>query len=329
MRTPCADRADSTPPTPLADHITVRSTDFSSLRRRFRTYLRVECGLADATLKAYDADLRDLAEDPAFGETPPDPLALTSRDLADHLARLKREKNLQGSSISRHLATIKVFFRWLLAEGLIEENPADLLDQPTRWKRLPGTLSPNQVKRIIDAPQPAPKGPPLHLRDVALLELMYACGLRASEAADLDADARHPALRVLKVTGKGRKQRLVPMGAPAERALETYLEHCRPQLVRTPPLDRGRLLLSRTGRPLERSMVWRIVKKAARDAGVPGAVTPHTLRHSFATHLLMGGADLRSVQEMLGHADISTTQIYTHVDKARLKDVHARYHPRP
>ena len=241
---------------------------------------------------------------------------------------------MASSTVARHLATIKVFCRWMTAEGYVEENPADLLEQPTRWKRLPGTLSPSQVKRMIETAVPPlqetqSKGPPLYLRDRALLELLYACGLRASEASDLDSDALHPALRVLKVTGKGRRQRLVPMGEPAEAALDAYMRECRPELVRTPPLDGGRLLLSRTGRPLERSMVWRIVKKAAAGAGLPGTVTPHTLRHSFATHLLMGGADLRSVQEMLGHADIATTQIYTHVDKARLKDVHRRFHPRP
>jgi len=298
---------------------------FDAARRRFLTYLRVECGLAPATLAAYGADLRDLAED--LGD--PEPATLTARDLSNHLANLKREKEMASSSVARHLATIKVFCRWLTSEGVFEDNPADLLDQPTRWKRLPGTLSPNQVKRMLNAVRPAAAGPPLHLRDRALLELMYACGLRASEAADLDADALHPALRVLKVTGKGRRQRLVPMGEPAEAALETYMTDCRPQLVRNPPLDKGRLLLSRTGRPLERSMVWRIVKKAAADAELPGKISPHTLRHSFATHLLMGGADLRAVQEMLGHADIATTQIYTHVDKARLKDVHQRFHPRP
>lgn len=293
--------------------------------RRFLAYLRVECGLAPATISAYAADLRDLAED--LGH--PAPATLTARDLSNHLANLKREKEMAASSVARHLATIKVFCRWLTSEGVFEANPADLLDQPTRWKRLPGTLSPIQVKRMIQSVQPTVSGTPLHLRDRALLELMYACGLRASEAADLDADALHPALRVLKVTGKGRRQRLVPMGAPAEAALDDYLDHCRPLLVRTPPLDKHRLLLSRTGRPLERSMVWRIVKKAAADAGLSAKVSPHTLRHSFATHLLMGGADLRAVQEMLGHADIATTQIYTHVDKARLKHVHQKFHPRP
>ncbi len=298
---------------------------FNAAKRRFLTYLRIECGLAPATLAAYAADLRDLAED--LGD--PTPATLTARDLSTHLANLKREKEMAASSVARHLATIKVFCRWLTAEGVFEDNPADLLDQPTRWKRLPGTLSPNQVKRLINAIEEAPTGPPLHLRDRALIELMYACGLRASEAADLDADALHPALRVLKVTGKGQRQRLVPMGAPAEAALDDYLDHCRPLLIRSPPLDKHRLLLSRTGRPLERSMVWRLVKKAAAAAELPKTVTPHTLRHSFATHLLMGGADLRAVQEMLGHADIATTQIYTHVDKARLKDVHQRFHPRP
>ena len=297
--------------------------DFDTCRTRFLAHIRIECGLAPATVEAYAADLRDLAEDLDHRR----PAEIRPRDLSEHLTKLKRDKEMAASSIARHLATIKVFCRWLCAEGITEENPADLLEQPTRWKRLPGTLSPNQVKKLLDAPQPKP-GVPLHLRDRALLELMYACGLRASEAADLDADALHPALRVLKVTGKGSKQRLVPMGVPAERALQQYLEDCRPALARASELHRGRLLLSRTGRPLERSMVWRIVKKSAADAGLTN-VTPHTLRHSFATHLLMGGADLRSVQEMLGHADISTTQIYTHVDSKRLKSVHERYHPRP
>ena len=299
--------------------------DFDATRRRFLTYIRIECGLSPATVTAYGADLRDLADD--LGD--PNPADLTPRELSIHISNLRREKEMAASSVARHLATIKVFCRWLTAEGIVAENPADLLEQPTRWKRLPGVLSPNQVKRLLNAPKETVSGPPLFLRDRALLELMYACGLRASEVADLDADALHPALRVLKVTGKGQKQRLVPMGTPAEAALDLYRDECRPRLVRTPPLDKHRLLLSRTGRPLERSMVWRIVKKSAADAGLSGKVSPHTLRHSFATHLLRGGADLRSVQEMLGHADITTTQIYTHVDRSHLKHVHKTYHPRP
>jgi len=303
----------------------VGRTEFESCRRRFLTYIRIECGLAGATVEAYGADLRDLGDD--LGAPPP--AAITPRQLAEHLAGLKKHRSMAATSVARHMATIKVFCRWLYAENLVENNPADLLEQPTRWKKLPGVLSPRQVKLLLAAPQPPTNRDsiPLYLRDRALLELMYGCGLRASEAADLAADALHPALRVLKVTGKGSKQRLVPMGIPAQGALDWYLKDCRPRLVRTPPLDEGRLLLSRTGRPLERSMVWRIVKKAASDAGLAGKTSPHTLRHSFATHLLMGGADLRSVQEMLGHADIATTQIYTHVLDARLKALVRDHHP--
>jgi len=175
--------------------------------------------------------------------------------------------------------------------------------------------------RVIESPR-------LYLRDRALLELLYSCGLRASEVADLQVNDYKRALGVVLVTGKGDKQRLVPIGVPAQRAVETYLDECRPRVARDPGLAQDRLLLSRTGRPLERVAVWQLVKKAARAAGLQ-KVHPHVLRHSFATHLLAGGADLRVVQELLGHADIATTQIYTHVDRTHLKDVHRQYHPRP
>jgi integrase/recombinase XerD len=295
----------------------------------FLTHLRVECGLSQNTLAAYGRDLRELLADLAeHGVTALD--AVGPRDLSDHLARLKTERDLSSASITRHLAAIRVFFRWLTAEGRLPENPADWLERPTRWQRLPGVLSPNQVKRLLDAPSPDdnPTGPPLWLRDKALLEMLYASGLRASELAGLGVDDLHRTLRVVRVTGKGNRQRLVPLGKPAEAAVEAYLAECRPKLVKPDGRDRARLLLSRTGRPLERVAIWQIVKRLAARAGLRD-VHPHTLRHSFATHLLMGGADLRSVQEMLGHADIATTQIYTHVDRSRLKDVHKRFHPRP
>jgi integrase/recombinase XerD len=301
----------------------------------FMLFVRVECGMSANTIDAYRRDVRTLFEDldAAGVKTPAE---VKPHHLADHLSRLKNDEGMETSSVARHLATIKVLFRWLHANGKTEKNPADWLDQPTRWKRLPGVLSPRQVRQIIEAPRPpnttedekqAKPGPPLWLRDRAMLELMYACGLRASEVGAICTTDIHARLGTVLVNGKGGKQRLVPMGKPANAAVEAYLGECRPMVVKPDGRDKGRLLLSRTGRPLERVAVWQIVKKHAAAAGLKDA-HPHTLRHSFATHLLIGGADLRVVQELLGHADIGTTQIYTHVDKSRLKSVHKKYHPR-
>ncbi len=323
-------------------------------RRAFLTYIRVECGLAANTVEAYRRDIDDLFTDlTAAGRAS---LAdVTPRDLSNHLISLKNDRDLATSSIARHLATIKVFFRWAASLGRLVENPADYLDQPTRWKRLPGVLSPRQMKVLLDVqPYPPPARqkagarppPPLHLRDRALLETLYACGLRASEAATLRVGDIRETFDLLIVTGKGDKQRIVPIGKPAAAALRAYLAECRPLLLGMSSADgeaspsrprrgaaagqpdSGYVFLSRTGRPLERVAIWQIVKRQAARAGFHD-VHPHTLRHSFATHLLGGGADLRVVQELLGHADIATTQIYTHVDPGRLRDVHRKFHPRP
>ena len=312
--------------------------------RGFITFLRVECGLAPNTLDAYSRDLRDLLQHipalrdggaPAFAK-------LTPRDISQHLASLKTGRNMAAATVIRHLATLKVFCRFLHATGQIPADPSQHIDNPTRWKRLPNVLSPRQAKALIEAPRevieprraaahrrsPAPSPPPpLHLRDRALLELLYACGLRASEVCAINRDDIKETLSVVLVTGKGNKQRLVPIGKPAMDAVSRYLTDCRPRLINPRIRDSGRLLLSRTGRPLERVAVWQIVKRASQLAGLP-KVHPHVLRHSFATHLLAGGADLRVVQELLGHADIGTTQIYTHVDRSRLKDIHRKHHPR-
>lgn len=293
------------------------------------TYLRVECGMSQNTLAAYGQDVRELlAHLAALGARAV--ADIDHRMLAAHIAHLST-RGLAASSVARHLATIKVFFRWITARTRQEQNPADFLDQPTRWKKIPNVLSPRQVRQLLAAPGPEAGEPPgalpLWIRDRAILELMYASGLRASEVGALRLDEILADLGVVRVTGKGDKQRLVPMGAPARTALEAYLTGCRPRLVRPDARDAGRVFLSRTGRPLERVRVWQLVKKHAASAGLHN-VHPHVLRHSFATHLLAGGADLRVVQELLGHADIGTTQIYTHVDKARLKSVHAKYHPR-
>lgn len=318
-------------PRARAPKLPTLSPAFAKARSQFVAFLKIECGLAPASIEAYSRDLDDLLADlSASGRT--SPADVSSRDLTNHLARLHSQRKLSGTSVTRHLATLKVFFRWLTSTGSLTESPADALDRPHRWKKLPGVLTPRQMRLLVESPKPdplAPKhAPPLHLRDRAMLELMYACGLRASEVASIEVKNLHPSLIVVIVTGKGNKQRLVPIGEPAQHAVREYLDLCRPLQMRTPDLSQGRLLLSRTGRPLERVAVWQLVRKNAAAAGL-SRVHPHMLRHSFATHLLSGGADLRVVQELLGHADIATTQIYTHVDSSRLRSVQQKFHPRP
>ena len=304
------------------------STDapFAAPIGEFLTWLRVEAGLAPATLEAYGRDLRDMVED-LCEQGVGDVAATGPEHLAEHLRGLHKRRGLQASSIARHLATLRVFYRFLLANHRIGEDPTRLLESPTRWKRLPGVLSPARMKKLLAAP--APQHGRLWLRGKAMLELMYAAGLRASEVAALAVEDYNPTISVLLVTGKGGKQRLVPFGRPAREWTDRYVNELRPRIGRWPDgRDGGKLLLSNTGRPLERVAVWQIVRRNAQLAGLAD-VHPHQLRHSFATHLLAGGADLRVVQELLGHADIATTQIYTHVDRSQLAEVIRRYHPRP
>ena len=242
--------------------------------------------------------------------------------ISEHLRHLDG-RGLAVSTIARHMATIRVFCRFLESNGLTPLNAAEQLSQPASAHTLPGVLRPNQVCDLLAAPQPSDS---LYLRDVAMLEMLYGSGLRASEVAALTVDRVHMGLSVVRVLGKGAKERIVPTGRPARHAAQRYIEELRPQLVRRhQPTDH--LLLSHTGRPITRVVVWQVVRKHAKAAGLHD-VHPHTLRHSFATHLLAGGADLRVVQELLGHANIRTTQVYTHVDAARLKKVIEEYHPR-
>lgn len=292
------------------------------------TFIKVECGLARNTLLAYETDLKVLIND-LTNHGKMNPASVNGHDLAAHLRRLKTERNLASSTIARHLGAIRMFFRYMSSNPAsynnIVEDPTDLLIPPTAWKRLPGCLTPLKMKKLIDAPNP--EQGPLWLRDKLLLELLYAAGLRASEVCTITISDIHTTLGVVNVFGKGNKQRLVPMGKPAFSITQKYIQEVRPLIARPDARDKNRLLLSRTGRPLERVAVWQIVKKQAAYAGLRN-VHPHTIRHSFATHLLSGGADLRVVQELLGHSDITTTQIYTHVDSKRLKDIHSKYHPR-
>jgi len=314
-----ADRVDA-----LAE-IRAAAPAFERPVRRWLSHLRIEAGLSPETLVAYRRDLRDLVVDLAEHGVL-EPAEVHARDLVEHLRCLGRPpRELAPASIARHLAAIRMFFRSLEVDGTIVSNPTLPLERPSLWRRLPGCLSPLEMRRLVEMPNP--EQGPLWQRDRALLELMYGGGLRASEVGRVAHRDIHPSLGVIRILGKGSKQRLVPLGRPCLEAIEAYARETRPTLVRPDGRDEGRLLLSRTGRPLERVAVWQIVRRQANAAGLK-KVHPHMLRHSFATHLLLGGADLRIVQELLGHADITTTQIYTHLDSERLHEVHHRHHPR-
>ncbi len=289
----------------------------------FRHYIRAERGLADNTLLAYTRDLERFTRWADNGGLA-DYLAPTLRELAGYLAFLREGEGLAPPSVARHLVALKVFYRFLRLEERTSQGTVDLLASPTLWERIPQVLSPENVNKLLDAPLPLDR---YFLRDRALLETLYATGSRASEVVGLKLADLHLDPGFCKCLGKGSKQRIVPLGRVAINALRAYLERLRPQLVQASP-DTPWVFVSRGGKKLSREMLWVLVKKYVKRAGLPGKVSPHTLRHSFATHLLAGGADLRTVQELLGHASIQTTQQYTHVDRERLRAVHRRFHPR-
>jgi integrase/recombinase XerD len=289
-------------------------------RDSFIEYVRNECHLADNTVAAYRRDLRRFYEWLAGRVVS----ALSIQDLSDYAAWLHQQK-LAPATIARHLVTLKVFFRYLQLEGVLRDNLAELLGSQKLWERVPGVLSPQMIDKLLTAPH---KSEPLWRRDRALLELLYATGARASEASSMRMEDLHLKEKYCLCRGKGDKQRLVPLGQRAIDAISAYLKDERPLLVAKRSSPPAWLLLSSRGGPLRRERIWELLKKHAARAGAPEAMSPHWLRHSFATHMLAGGADLRHVQEMLGHASIATTQVYTHVDPSRLKAVHNKFHPR-
>ncbi|MCH7596700.1 MAG: site-specific tyrosine recombinase XerD [Planctomycetes bacterium] len=289
--------------------------------KRFLDYLFVECGLAGATVTAYQRDLGEFWDHLVARDV--DPSDISIEDVQKHLIELQR-RGLAVSSIARHLAAIKVFLRHLFAERVLRRDVSSLIESSKRWQNIPNAVRYEQVESLLGAPEPSDE---FYLRDRALLELLYATGMRVSEVVDLTLDQFNLKLGYVRCIGKGRKERIIPVGRCAIDAVEEYLEMLRPRLMGERHTDS--LFLSRTGRPLDRTNMWRLVRKYAILAGVDNPLSPHTLRHCFATHLLAGGADLRVVQELLGHADLTTTQVYTHVDEAQLKRVHREFHPRP
>jgi integrase/recombinase XerD len=283
-------------------------------------YLRSECHLAENSLAAYRRDLRRFCQWVQGRSV----AALSVRELSDYMGWLAQHK-LAPASIARHIVSLKIFFRYLQLEGILRDNPAELLGSQRMWERIPDVLTPGMVQKLLEAPG---RYDPYWRRDRAMLELLYATGCRASEVSTMKMEDLHLAERYCVAHGKGSKQRIVPLGEAAAAAIEEYLSQERGKLVQAARGQPPWLLLSRSGKRLRREAIWELVKRYARRSGIPETISPHTLRHSFATHLLSGGVDLRQVQELLGHASIATTQIYTHVDPTRLKKVHRQFHPR-
>ena len=287
--------------------------------RGFLRYCRVEKNAAANTVMAYGSDLRRMAA--FFDEKGRRPEDLSRMDVLDYFESL-RLRQYSRTSVYRAYASAKEFFKYLKKEHVLDRSPMELMDSPKRWSPLPDVLSPEKVSEILDIVElSGQKG----IRDKALLEFMYGTGVRISEAVDLNMDRILWEYSVVRIIGKGDKERLVPMGQYAVKALEQYLP-VRSSLLGMRQTEE-KVFLNLRGRPLSRSGAWRILKRRFADAGVPEA-HPHTLRHSFATHLLNNGADIRYVQEMLGHSDISTTQVYTHVSDEAIRKVYFKYHPR-
>jgi integrase/recombinase XerD len=290
--------------------------------KAFRHYIQSERALAANTLLAYGRDL-DRYSQWVAGEGLADYLAPTLRELSLYLEYLRGE-GLAPPSVARHLVALKMFYRFLRLEERTSESTIELLSSPTLWERIPQVLSVESVTKLLDSPQPQER---FFLRDRALLETLYATGSRASEVIGLQCVDLHLDSGFCKCFGKGSKQRIVPLGRLALNAIRAYQDELRPKLVAAAP-DAPWVFVSRGGRQLTRVMLWVLVKKYVKRAGLNGRVSPHTLRHSFASHMLAGGADLRTVQELLGHANIRTTQQYTHVDRDRLRAIHRQFHPR-
>jgi len=286
----------------------------------FLEYLRVERGLAPNTLKSYGRDLKQFAE---YLETAPTSYEEASRTtIVAYLLRLQKEGKAT-STIARRLAALKAFYQFLVAEDRLKRDPTVNVDSPKQKKKLPQILTVEEVEKLLSQPEPVN---PTGFRDRAMLELLYATGTRVSELVSLDIDDVDLKTALVRCQGKGSKERLIPLGSMAIKAVRDYLRRSRPKLVRDK--STAAMFVNHHGRRLTRQGFWKIVKKYAAEANIKKTITPHTLRHSFATHLLENGADLRAVQELLGHADISTTQIYTHLTKSHLKDVYSKAHPR-
>lgn len=286
----------------------------------FINYLSVERGLANNTLLAYRRDLQKYAR--YLGRAGVSSPEGVKREHITEYIYSQKKQGLSTTSICRNLAAIKMFHRFLVREQLAKEDPTTLVDTPKQWERVPEVLSQQEVEAMIEAARGKTWQ---QIRDHAILELFYASGMRVSELVELRVDNVNFDVGYVRCIGKGSKERIIPIGKRAKSAVKVYLDSVRGQ---SKSAYAAQLFLSRLGKKISRQSIWKLIQYYAKKANIKKKIKPHTLRHSFATHLLEHGADLRSVQEMLGHADISTTQIYTHVDKERLRKIHKEFHPR-
>ncbi|MBF0474305.1 MAG: site-specific tyrosine recombinase XerD [Deltaproteobacteria bacterium] len=288
---------------------------------RFFDFLKVERGLADNSISSYNGDLLGFVHFlNVRGIT--DLKAVTRIDLTAYIFDLKKQ-GFKDSTVARRMAAVRTLFRFLVQDRIIETTPAAELDLPRLRQKIPGILSAEEVDKLLAAPdQTTPRG----LRDAAMLEVIYATGMRVSELVSLTLNNLNLELGFIRAIGKGSKERIVPLGQAAINRTREYLESGRSRLTKARP--EPYVFINRSGKPLTRQGFWKLIKKYALISGIQGDITPHTMRHSFASHLLERGADLRAVQEMLGHADISTTQIYTHLRMERLQQLHQDCHPR-
>lgn len=286
----------------------------------FYHYLQIERGLSDNTITAYRRDIDKYCIFIVKEIKKKDWKFVTRLDIVSFLRQLK-EEGKSSATIRRTTSSLRMFHRFLYREEIVEIDVSQHIEIPKKERKLPNILSTEEVEALLNIKQDTP----LHIRNKAMLELLYATGLRVTELIELKVGDFHLTMGFVHCFGKGSKERIIPVGDLALQAVSDYLQHARPMLKKG---DENTLFLNHHGRPLTRQGFWKIIKKLAKQAHVNKKISPHMLRHSFATHLLENGADLRAVQEMLGHEDISTTQIYTHVTKARMKDVYKKYHPR-
>jgi integrase/recombinase XerD len=304
---------------------TAQTPRLTDLVLDFLAYLELERGLSRNTLEAYRSDLQQFGE--FLSRRGLDPLAVKPAELAAFVSELAEgrdgRKPVKAATLQRKIACLRSFYRHLRRDGILDYDPTSELRAPRSRARLPKVLSRDEVARLLQQPRGSS---PAAVRDRALLETMYACGLRASEAVGLELSELDLEAGILRARGKGSKERIVPIGTKAIESLRAYLDRARPRLVGN--RDEPRLFVNLRGSGLSRQGLYKIVQGHARSAGLERRMSPHTLRHTFATHLLAGGCDLRSLQEMLGHADIGTTQIYTHLSAERLRDVYFDAHPR-
>ncbi len=288
----------------------------------FLNYLTVERGLSNNTVISYREDLSKYVS--FMQKNGVDALSrITKEHITDFMLK-EREQGISPNSVARRLAAIRMFHRFLTRERILKSDPSVLIDSPKLWKKVPDTLTVNEVEALISAPNSRnAQG----VRDKAIFEVIYATGMRVSEAVNLKKVDVNLDIGFLRCVGKGNKERIIPLGRKAIESVKRYIQDSRPKLLRGK--ERDSLFVSRLGEKISRQSLWKLIKKYASAARIKKPIKPHILRHSFATHLLEHGADLRSVQEMLGHSDISTTQIYTHINKDRLKSIHKQFHPRP